>query len=383
MKKVSNTRSDGSLILEKLPAYFLLVAIFWVAWQLFVVVRPFMMVLMLSVVVASITFPLYAKFETWLKGKKRLASLVTCLLVIFVIVVPLSIFFLLLALEAIDLYYIVYEYLRNFDIAALLKWDYLNSFYDLFGSYSDDVAIFVQQNMDNLRNGLIESAKFVSTFVARQGATILTDVGLTIFNLFLMFFTLYFLYKDGRFLLRWVMQISPLPVRYEKEIYREFNEISKSTLLATFLTAIAQGMVGWIGFVIAGVSHPVFWGIAVAVFSIVPAFGTSIIWFPMGFIMLISGSWWGLFILLWGLILVSTVDNVLRIVFVNLTYNMNPLLVFITVFGGMLAFGLIGVIFGPILLVLFLTLLHIYRLEYAGRLGEDEEVGLQEPTFDK
>lgn len=382
MKRTDDVFAADSLILEKLPAYFLFAVILWVAWQLFGVVQPFMMVLIFSAIVASITFPIYAKFEVWLKGKKRLASLITCLLVVFAIVIPLIIFLLILAGQAMDLYRVINNYLQNVDVTALLKWEKGNILYDLSGSYSNEVAALVQQNMDSLKNGLAESAKFISTFAAKQSAKILADVGLSIFNLLLMFFTLYFLYKDGRFILRRMMMLSPLPMRYEKEVYRKFHEISKATLFGTFLTAIAQGVVAWIGFSIAGVPSAFFWGTAVSIFSLVPTVGTSIIWFPMGLIMLIGGNWWGLFVLLWGFTLISTVDNLLRIIFIGSSAKINPLLIFITVFGGMLSFGLIGVIFGPMLLVLFFTFLHVYELEYAERLGREDELGLQEPTFD-
>jgi predicted PurR-regulated permease PerM len=109
--------------------------------------------------------------------------------------------------------------------------------------------------------------------------------------------------------------------------------------------------------------------------------GTGLIWLPMGVIMLVSGNPWGLFVLIWGFTLISTIDNVLRTIFIGSSANLNPLLTFIAVFGGILAFGLIGVIFGPMLLVLFMTLLHVYELEYGGLLGKKSDLALDEPKF--
>lgn len=316
-----------------------------------------------------------------MRGRKRLASVLTCLLVIFAIVIPLILFLLILAGQAVDLYKMVNAYLQSVDFNALLSWKPGNFFYDLAGPYSGDVAVLVQQNMDGLKNSLTEWAQIVSKFAATQSAKLLTDVSLSIFNLLLMFFTLYFLYKDGRHILRRLMIMSPIPVKYEKTLFKKFNEISRATLFGTFLTAIAQGLVAWIGFAIAGVPSSFFWATAVSIFSLVPTVGTSIIWLPMGLIMLVSGNIWGLFILIWGFSLVSTVDNVLRVIFIGSSAKLNPLLTFISVFGGILAFGLIGVIFGPMLLVLFFTLLHIYELEYSEMLGDEEGLGLKEPSF--
>jgi len=369
------------MIIEKLPAYFFMICLVWVAYNLLLVVQPFLLVLIFSGIVATVTFPVYAKFELWLKGKKRLASIITCLLVIIAVVIPIILFLLILVGQAVDLYNLVNHYLQNLDINALIKWGKGNFFYDLSGPYSSQVAQLVQQNMDSLKNGLADSAKFVSTFAAKQSAQILTDLSLTIFNLLLMFFTLYFLYKDGRHILKKMMIISPIPLKYEKELFVKFREISRATLFGTFLTAIAQGVVAWIGFSIAGIPSAFFWGTSVAVASLVPTVGTGLIWLPLGVIMLVGGNPWGIFVLIWGFTLISTIDNVLRTFFIVNSANLNPLLTFIAVFGGILAFGLIGVIFGPMLLVLFLTLLHIYELEYGELLGNKNDLALDEPKF--
>ncbi len=376
--------SGDSLVLEKLPAYIMFAAIIWVGLKLLDVLSPFLDVLIFSAIVATITFPIYAKFEMWFNGKKRLASAVTCLIVIFVIVIPLLMFLLILFGQAVDLYNTVNNYLLTLDVNALLRWQKGNFFYDLSGPYSKDLALLVQQNMEGLKNALTETAKFISSFAAKQSARLLTDLGVSIFNLLLMFFTLYFLYKDGRFLLRKVMVLSPIPLKHEKALFKKFDEVSKATLLGTVLTAVAQGVVAWIGFSIAGVPSAFFWGTAVSIFSLIPTIGTSIVWFPMGLIMLIGGNiFGGIFVWIWGTLLVATVDNVLRVIFIGSTAKINPLLTFVTVFGGMLAFGLIGVVYGPMLLVIFLTLLHVYELEYADKLGQETVEGLEEPKIKK
>ncbi len=373
--------SGDSLVLEKLPAYFLFAAIIWLALRLLDVIGPFLDVLIFSVIVATITFPIYAKFEVWLNGKKRLASALTCLLVVFVIVIPLLLFVLILIGQAMELYNTVNIYLQNVDYNEILKWQKGNFFYDISGSYSGQLAALVQQNMESLRTALTESAKFVSTFAAKQSAKLLTDLGVSIFNLLLMFFTLYFIYKDGRYLLRKILLVSPIPLRHEKLLVQKFSEISKATIFGTFLTAVAQGMVAWIGFSIAGVPSAFFWGTAVSLFSLVPTVGTSIIWLPMGIIMLISGNIWGLFVLVWGFTLISTVDNVLRVIFIGATAKINPLITFVTVFGGILLFGLIGIVYGPMIFVLLMTLLHVYEVEYADKLGNETDMALNEPKF--
>ena len=121
MKKKEHVFDRNALIVEKLPAYLLFAAIVWVAWNLLIVVQPFLMVLIFSAIIATVTFPIYAKFEKWFRGRKRLASVVTCLLVVFAIVIPITLFVLVLAGQVVDLYNVVNSYLQSTDFLALMK----------------------------------------------------------------------------------------------------------------------------------------------------------------------------------------------------------------------------------------------------------------------
>ncbi len=173
--------SRESMIIEKLPAYFLLICIAWVGYNLLIVLQPFLMVLLFSAIVATVTYPVYERLEKWLRGRQRLASVFTCLLVIVAIVIPVTLFLLILMGQTVNLYDSANHFLQNLDVAALMKWEKGNFFYDLSGPYSSQVASFVQENMASFKNGLADSAKFVSSFAARQGALILANLGLMIF----------------------------------------------------------------------------------------------------------------------------------------------------------------------------------------------------------
>lgn len=365
---------NPQMILKKLPAYFLLVVMAFIFYFLLQVINPFIEVLLISAVVATVTYPLYRKFLDLFKGRKRAAAVVTCLLVMFLVIVPFTLFLLVLFRQTVDLYQIVNNFVSTFDFDSVFVWGKGNLLYDISGPYGESIGALVQENIVALKSGITDAAAGVSTFAATQSAKLLASIGVTMFNFLLMFFTMYFFYKDGDNLLKRIMLISPIPLKYEKEIVNKFTEISRATLIGTFLTAVCQGLVAWIGFSIAGVPSAFFWSTAVAIFSLVPVVGTSIIWMPMGLFLLISGNiFGGLFVLAWGLCLISTVDNLLRIIFIGATANLNPLLTFLAVFGGIIAFGLSGVIFGPMLVVMFLTLLHIYEREYA-ELLEDHQV---------
>ncbi len=382
MKK-SQFFSRESMQIEKLPAIFFLAVLLWVTWNLLTIVRPFIMVLVFSAITATVTAPIYVYFEKIFKGRKRLASFVTSAIVLFSIIIPLTFFITILVSQLIDLVKILNDFLRNTDFNSLMVWDSNNFFYDFIEPYRAEILAFIQQNLDTLRNGLTQLVQIISSFAAKQSATFLTNIGLFIFNLLLMQFTLYYLYKDGRKILRKLMLLTPMPIEHEKVLIKKFVEISKATVFGTFLTHLTQGIIGYIGFAIAGVPNSFFWAVILMICSLVPTVGTSLVWLPMGLFMIFTGNWWGAFVLIWGATVVSTVDNVLRVIFIGASARLNPLLTFLTVFGGILAFGLIGVILGPMFLVIFMTLLHVYELEYESLLGDKSQVGFEEPKFDK
>lgn len=381
---ISTKGVNPKMILEKLPAYFLLAVMAVIFYFLLQVINPFIEVLLISAVVATVTYPIYKKFLKIFKEKRRLAAVITCLLVMFLIVVPFTLFLLVLFRQTVDLYQIVNNFVSTVDFNTLFAWNKGNFLYDISGPYSESIGNLVRENIVALKSGVTDAAAGLSTFAATQSAKLLASIGVTLFNFLLMFFTMYFFYKDGEILLKRIMLISPIPLKYEKEIAGKFNDISRATLLGTFLTAVCQGIVAWIGFMIAGVPSAFFWGTAVSIFSLVPVVGTSMIWLPMGLFLLISGNiFGGLFVLGWGLCLVSTVDNLLRIIFIGATANLNPLLTFLAVFGGIIAFGLSGVIFGPMLVVMFLTLLHIYEREYAELLEDHQTLRAENHKLDQ
>jgi len=161
-----------------------------------------------------------------------------------------------------------------------------------------------------------------------------------------------------------IMHLTPLPNKYDREIFKKFRDVSYSVIVSTFITAIVQGSVGAIGFIIVGV--PAFFaGVAMALFALVPYIGAAIIWLPTAIYLLVVGqTWQGIFLLVWGFGVVSVIDNLLRPYLIRGRAEVHPLIIFFSILGGIIAFGFWGMIIGPIIVAITFTLLHIYELEY-------------------
>ncbi len=351
----------GLLIIEKLPGYFLLLCLTIVFIFLIYIIRPFLTVIFVGAVLVIAFYPIYRKFNKWFKGWNRLASFISCLLVIIVTIVPLAIFVLLLTGEAFDTYQVIQMKIESGVFDKYLQWEDGGIFYDL----KKNVEPVVDLDNIDIKKNIIEIAKSLSTFLVSQTANLVKGISGIVLSLIVMLFTMYYFFKDGDKLVKKFGSLSPLPSVYEEELFRKITSMVKAVIFGVFLTAIAQGLIGGIGFAIAGISNPVFWGTAIAFFSLVPVVGTAIIWVPAAIILAILGSWGAaLFLLLWGVFAIGIVDNVLRPFLIGGKAHTYPLMTFLVILGGVMMMGLKGVIIGPLVLVILMSFLHIYEAEY-------------------
>ncbi|MEI7750311.1 MAG: AI-2E family transporter [Candidatus Moraniibacteriota bacterium] len=201
--------------------------------------------------------------------------------------------------------------------------------------------------------------------------------GVLQFVIFLLalFFTLFYFLVDGENMLRYAKRFSPLQDEQDTHLFREFISISRAMIKGTFVVGVIQGVLAGIVFLIAGVPSPVIMGIIVVFASLVPGVGTALVWIPTAIILIASGSvWQGVFVLLFGLGIISIIDNVLRPKLVGRDTEMHPLLIFFATLGGISLFGLPGLLIGPIIVSLFFALADIYSEEYGAKSGSRTRV---------
>lgn len=365
---VIQTKKD-TLIIQNFPGYFLMGCLAVSFIFLYRILSSYVTVLILGAILATAFYPLYKKVLAFFKNKARFASLVSCFLVLILIVVPLAVFAIFLGKQALDTVTFIRDQLQSGFFDPYFQWEPGGIIYDALNPLRQ-LGILNIDNLD-IKTPLLESLKTLSPVLINQGTVFLRSFATLLLHSFILFFGLYYFFKDSGAIIKKLMILSPLPFEYEKEIAFKFKEISLATLYGTFLTSVVQGIIGGIGFAIAGIPNALFWGTAIAFFSLIPIVGTATVWFPASVILLLMDNYFsGIFLLLWGFLLVSTVDNFLRAYLIGGRTKMNQLLTFLAVFGGISAFGLEGVIFGPLILTLFFTFLHIYEMEYDGVLHQ-------------
>ena len=184
-------------------------------------------------------------------------------------------------------------------------------------------------------------------------------------NFFMMLFMLFFMLTDSNGLEKNIRHYIPFSAKSQILLKRETRNMVLSNAIGIPLIMFMQGLASVVGYAIFGVSEPFFWGVITGLFSLVPMVGTALIWFPMGvYLISISMLWQGVGLILFGALVVTSVDSVLRFILMKKMANVHPL---ITVFGvivGINLFGFWGIIFGPLLISAFFLLLKLYRTEY-------------------
>jgi predicted PurR-regulated permease PerM len=217
---------------------------------------------------------------------------------------------------------------------------------------------------------LLPAVEQIPGWVARNGGAILGSVTDALMTFALVLLSAFFFYIEGESILAELSFLSPLPNEYDHQFGLIFKDVIDATFRGHIITALAQGFVTWIGLAIAHVPGALFWGFVATVLSLLPLVGAPVVWIPATIYLFISASmgergYFGpIFLLIWGLVVVSLIDNVIRpwVMKGNAAMPAIPLLV--AVIGGMQAFGFIGLVIGPLVFSLLMSVLDIYKRSF-------------------
>ncbi|MEP6886407.1 MAG: AI-2E family transporter [Gammaproteobacteria bacterium] len=184
----------------------------------------------------------------------------------------------------------------------------------------------------------------------------------------IMLFLLFFFLRDGDAMLLRARRLIPLDEIRKERLFRQLGGVTRAIVIGTCVTAFVQGVLVGIGFTIAGLPSPVVFGVLAALLAMLPVGGTALVWGPAVIWLFFDGRWgYGIFLLVWGVLLVGTLDNVLRPLLISGRAKISALAVFIGVLGGIPAFGAIGLIAGPVVLSLALALIEFAEESRAPR----------------
>ena len=315
----------------------------WIIW-------PFYGAVFWATALAILFMPLYRRLLRRLWQRPTLAALATLLIILVMVILPLAILSSLLVREASGIYQRVQTgqldfglfFQRVFD--ALPAW--MTSLLDRFGL--TDLAL--------IRNRLAAALTNSSRFLATQAFAIGQNALDFLAGFLVMIYLLFFLLRDGEELSDRIKAAIPLRDEHLSKLSHEFIAVLRATVKGTLIVAMMQGALGGVIFWILGIRAPILWAAVMAVFSLLPAVGATVVWLPVAIYLLVTGSTWqGLLLIAWGVFVIGLIDNVMRPILVGKEARMPDYVVLVSTVGGIATFGINGLVIGPVIAAMFIA----------------------------
>ncbi len=328
--------------------------------------QNFLMPMLLAAVFTGLTFPIYKNLLARVH-KPVIAALLTLLSILLVLVLPL------IAVGAVA-YQEAVGFFGSLDVNTW-RTHLETAIQSLRGRFP---GLMQRVNTDNLPGMAINGLQNGFQFILKHSADISLSLANNLLSFFLMLFIMFYFYMDGERILERLIRWSPLKDEYERILIEKFVSVSKGTLKGIAVIGMIQGTIGGLMFWAVGLHSPIFLGTLMVFASIVPALGSATIWLPAAIVLLISGRWGAaLTVVFVGGAVIGTVDNFVRPILVGKDIKMHDLLVLLSTLGGLGVFGLPGLIIGPIIASLFLSIWNIFEEVFADELEANRFSGFR------
>ncbi len=329
----------------------------------FKVIQPFLTAILLGAILVILTFNLFRRVRIAAKGSSVKAAIVMLLGITVVIVIPAVILSTLLVNQA----NVVVEKLQGGEATAMVKRIDLTrhlAFIKRIAPNFDPATL----SPDRI---LLPALRQVPGWAARHGGALLGGLAGALLGFALVLLSMFFFYVEGEDIMEQLSILSPLPKRYDNEFRARFKDVIDATFRGQLFTGIAQGVMTGIGLAIAQVPGAGFWGAVAALLSLIPMVGAAAVWAPASIYLIISASmgarpWWQpIFMIVWGVLPVSLIDNIVRPWAMKGKAQLPAIPLLFSVLGGMQAFGIVGLVIGPLVFSLLMTIIDIYKKSFA------------------
>ena len=323
-------------------------------------VKPFLEPIILAILIGMLAFPAHNWLVAKLHGRQSSAALLSCLILAMVFLIPALILLVAILKQGVTYSVVAREWATGDNIRELLAHPWMLK----IKTFLEEVLPPSAFDHDEIRSRALSVARSMGGRFAGVSTSILGSLTTFLVNFFLLLFVLFFVLRDHDKLIAFIRHALPLSRSQEDVLFREVVDVSKSALLGSFLTSLTQGVVGGFGMWLAGFP-PLFWGAVMAFASLVPIVGTALVWLPAALYLLVTAQYeLAIFMVVWGVAVVGSIDNFLRPLFMQ-GASMTTVVVFFSLIGGLQVFGLMGLIYGPVVFAITLVLFKLYEQEFS------------------
>ncbi len=341
--------------------YFFFAVLALLLYQLVRIFSPFLTALMWSATLTLIFYPLHERVSRRLK-QKHTAALLSTGIVALIVIAPLLLCVWFLVRESASLYPTAKAWVQAASDSGISSTE---SFLPrpISSLLRKGEGLFAGFNID-LQGLFLKNLGQIGEAIGALGGMVAKNILLLVVNLLVLLLSLFFFFKDGAAVVHWFLEIIPMERAHKEHLAQRLYETVTAVVRGAVLTAASQGLLAGLGFALAGAPVPVFLGFAAAFAALVPPVGPTLIWLPVALYQLTQSKAAGIFLLIWGALVVSTADNFLRPILIGSKAKLPFLLLFFGILGGIQVYGFLGLILGPLLIAMTLAFIQIYREEY-------------------
>jgi predicted PurR-regulated permease PerM len=341
--------------------------------------QPFIEVLLWAVVLVIVFMPVHRRVRARV-GSPGWSAMLSCLLVVVVILVPLTLVTLAIVREMTH----IAQALQPKPGDAGATQTGLAGLLDPNSPYVGRALNWVGQYVDleqfNSQEFIAERLKSLGGAIAGRTLGFVGGAVGFVVEIFFVIFTMYYLFRDGERMREAVYNVLPLDDRKAHEIIDRTQEVISASVYGVLVIALIQGALGGLAFWALGLPSPLLWGVVMVFLSMIPMAGAFVVWVPAAIFLVLTGHWGKAIILTaWGALVIGSVDNFLRPKLVGEKTRLHELIIFFSVLGGLQVFGVIGLVLGPVIVAITIALLDVLRqADGSPREGHDEDTLIED-----
>ena len=324
-----------------------------------------------GLIISGVIFPINIKIQERFTLSRPVASIITCTLLALTVTIPSVIMSVGLTSQALNIYQNLSTSLHSEEVNQFLTGDgvlpqLINYGCDLLG---------IEHDLASLKTALNDGLKTASSLILSLVQSLVGNVFSFAFDLVIMMIIIFAILCDGERLKRFIFDLSPLPDEQEELFKDRFNQMNYVTLVCNGIGGLIQGVLGGLGLWMVGVSSITLWTFVMVVLAFIPLVGISIVTFPAAVYLIVTNHVAkGVALIIFSIVVGLVVENWFKPRFIGERIQMNSTFVLLTIIGGMSAFGAAGIFYGPLIGILFVTVVEIYHGYYKFDFSDDTPI---------
>ncbi|MGB8543229.1 MAG: AI-2E family transporter [Candidatus Acidiferrales bacterium] len=317
------------------------------AYLVFLVFQPFLPALAWAMVMVVVAYPVYIRLAR--KWGRTLAATVSTLGVTLIIIVPTLLVTGAFIREAVEAVQLVQQQIQSGHF-----------------SWVNDLWLRIQERFPDANSGDLTTAihRYADAgagYMAARVGTVLRNTAMFLFHLTVVILAMFYLFRDGDAIVARLREVLPFEKAHRDRMINETRELIFASVTSSLVAAVAHGVLGGLAFGLTGIHAPIFWGVMMGFFSLIPLVGSALIWVPAAISLMVDGHvGMGIVLIIFCGVIVGLVDNIIRPWMISGRAQMGGLVVFISVLGGISVFGMLGVVLGPIVVAAGASMLDLY-----------------------